>query len=166
MEDDDKEVIRKDITEILNKTIHQNGWETLMSSDYGEYFTVTEIGKEIIIDNKKLSAKKLNIILEEIGFIKRNGKKIVLTEKGKEFGRYAISINIHSKKNIITDSGYAKYKKTVISKIKEYLEVKSILEENQKSITFKISKEPIELESTPEPINYSVVEEEKENETK
>ena len=136
---------KEEIKEILNETIKENSWDMLTSSDYSEYVNVTTLGKEIIVNEKKLSEMKVNEILEEMDFIRKEGKRIILTEKGKEYGRYAIAISMHSSKPLITDSGYAKYKKTVIPVIKEYLEIKSILEGNEKTITFKVSKESLEI---------------------
>ena len=136
---------KEEMEEILKETIKENNWDTLTSADYAEYVNVTDIGKKIIVKGKRLSGRKINEILEEMNFIKRDGKRIILTEKGKEYGRYAIAISMHSSKPLITDSGYAKYKKTVIPVIKEYLEIKSILEGNEKTITFKVSKESLEI---------------------
>lgn len=159
---------KEEIEEIVNVAIKENQWDTLTSKDYGEYVNVTAIGKEITVKGKKISGMKINEILEEMKYITRDGKRIVLTEKGKEFGRYAIAIKINSTKPIITDNGYAKYKKTIIPKIKEYLEVKSVLEENKKEVTIIRHKEPIEILPKPRPVKiiYSKNEEEKENGTK
>ena len=121
---------KEEIEEIVNVAIKENHWDTLTSKDYEEYLKVTDIGKEIVVNGKKLRGKDVNDLLEEMKFITRNGKKIILTEEGKKYGRYAISIVTHSTKPIIQDKGYAIYKKTIIQKIKEYLEVKAVLEEN------------------------------------
>ena len=161
LEDKEKIEIQSEIKSIVNTTAKENHWERLISKDYEEYITVTQIGKEITIEGITLSGQKVNNILEEMEYIKRDGKRIVLTEKGKKVGRYAICIKVNSTKPLITDKAYVKYKKSVVQDIKEYLEMKSFLCNNSK--TYKIRYvEPLNIEK-PKEIRIVVKEKEEEN---
>ncbi len=162
LEDKEKIEIKSEINDIVNATIKENHWERLSSKDYEEYITPTQVGKEITIEGKTLSGQKVNNILEEMEYIKRDGKKIILTEKGKKVGRYAICIKINSTKPLITDIASVKYKRLIEQDIKEYLEMKRFLCNNSKTIKI-IYTEPIE---TPKPNEIKIIVKDEEEENK
>lgn len=115
------EKIREKIELIVNNTIQQNNWNKLSSNEYVELLKVTEIGKQININGKSITGAEVTDILEEIGICKRENEKIILTDKGKLYGKYAISICLSTNKHIVTDKGYAKYKIEVIDLIKKFI---------------------------------------------
>lgn len=130
LNEEEKMKAKLEFTEIVEDAIKENGWERLTSKDFGEYYTPTDIGKEIIVSGKNLSGQKVNKILEEMDYIKRDGERIILTEKGKKVGRYVICIKINSSKSIINNIAYAKYRKSIIQDIQNYLDLKQ-KEENK-----------------------------------
>ena len=89
------EDLKEQIETIVKKTIEENEWEKLSSKDYEEFMKVTEIGEQIIFQGKKIKPEEVTDILEELEFCKRKGTVIRLTEKGKKYGRYAISIYLY-----------------------------------------------------------------------
>lgn len=110
--------LEHEIKKIIEKTIKENKWDKLTSKEYEEYLKVTDIAKEIPYNGKTLKGEEVTDILEELGFCKRENGIIRLTEEGKKYGRYVISIHLSNDKPIVTDKGYAKYK----------IEVKEIIE--------------------------------------
>ncbi len=115
------EKIRKQIETIVDTTIKENNWEKLTSKEYEEFLAVTEIAKKVIIDEKAITGAEVNDILEELGFCKRIDEKIILTNEGKRYGRYVVSIHLSTKSNMVTDKGYAKYKIEVIDIITKFI---------------------------------------------
>ena len=115
------ENIREQIETIVNNTIQENNWKNLTSKEYSEFSNVTEIGKQININDKSITGAEVTDVLEEIGICKRENERIILTDKGKLYGRYAISICLSTNNPIVTDKGYAKYKMEVKELIEKFL---------------------------------------------
>ena len=115
------ENIREQIETIVNNTIQENNWKNLTSKEYSEFSNVTEIGKQININDKSITGAEVTDVLEEIGICKRENDRIILTDKGKLYGRYAISICLSTNNPIVTDKGYAKYKMEVKELIEKFL---------------------------------------------
>lgn len=111
----------KKIKEIVNKAIEENNWNKLSSTEYEEFFKVTELAEQINFEGKKLRREEVTDILEELKICKRQDKKIILTDKGKKYGRYVISICLSDNTPIITDKGYIKYKIEVKEMIDEFI---------------------------------------------
>ncbi|MCI8397369.1 MAG: hypothetical protein HFJ52_07130 [Clostridia bacterium] len=130
--------LKEEIKEIVNHTIKENNWDSLVSKKYGEFFTPTELSIHIIFNDKKITGTEVNDILEELHFFERVDEKIILTEEGKEYGRYAIAIHLSDNKPIITDKGYAKYRMEVVDIINQFISenpqflIKKREERNQK----------------------------------
>ena len=115
------EKLKEDIKEIVNHTIKENNWGSLVSKEYGEFFTPTELSIHIIFNDKKITGTEVNDILEELHFCERVDEKIVLTEEGKKYGRYAVAIHLSDKNPIITDKGYAKYRREIVDIINQFI---------------------------------------------
>lgn len=115
------ENIREQIETIVNNTIQENNWKNLTSKEYSEFSNVTEIGKQININDKSITGAEVTDVLEEIGICKRENERILLTDKGKLYGRYVISIYLSANNHIVTDKGYVKYKMEVKELIEKFL---------------------------------------------
>lgn len=115
------ENIREQIETIVNNTIQENNWKNLTSKEYSEFSNVTEIGKQININDKSITGAEVTDVLEEIGICKRENERILLTDKGKLYGRYVISIYLSASNHIVTDKGYVKYKMEVKELIEKFL---------------------------------------------
>ena len=113
--------LRENIEMIVNKTIEENKWDKLSSTDYGEFLKVTEIGEKVTFKGKKITGAEVTDILEELGICERKDSTIKLTEEGKKYGRYVISIHISDKSPHVTDKGYAKYKIEVKDLIEKFI---------------------------------------------
>lgn len=113
--------LNEEIKSIVDNTIEENNWRMLASKEYSEFFTPTELAKDIKLKDKKITGAEVNNILEELHFFERVDGKIILTEEGKKYGRYAIAIHLSNDKPIITDKGYAKYKIEVVDIIKKFI---------------------------------------------
>lgn len=112
---------KKEIVEIVEKAIKENNWEKLSSKEYEGFQTVTEIAEKITLNGKKVKPEEINDILEEMELCKRIDKKVILTEKGKQYGRYVICIHLLKDKPIVTDKGYVKYKIEVKELIEKFI---------------------------------------------
>lgn len=135
------ENIKEQIETIVNTTIKQNGWKKLTSEEYIEFLKVTEIGKLVIFKGKSITGAEVTDVLEEIGICKRENERIILIDKGKLYGRYAISICLSTNNPIVTDKGYAKYKMEVKELIEKFLlENPQFIENKQKERDTKINK--------------------------
>lgn len=115
------ERLKEQIKKIIGNTIVENNWDKLASKEYNEFFKPTELAIHITFNDKKITGAEVNDVLEELHFFERVDEKIVLTEKGKEYGRYAIAIKLSDKQPIITDKGYAKYRIEVVDVIKKFI---------------------------------------------
>lgn len=149
------ENIREQIETIVNNTIQENNWENLTSKEYSEFSNVTEIGKQIDFNDKSITRAEVTDVLEEIGICKRENERIILTDKGKLYGRYAISICLSTNNPIVTDKGYAKYKMEVKDLIEKFLlenpqfiESKRKERNTKRNKTRNLNKEKIYKEGT------------------
>lgn len=149
------ENIREQIETIVNNTIQENNWENLTSKEYSEFSNVTEIGKQINFNDKSITGAEVTDVLEEIGICKRENERIILTDKGKLYGRYAISICLSTNNPIVTDKGYAKYKMEVKDLIEKFLlenpqfiESKRKERNTKRNKTRNLNKEKIYKEGT------------------
>lgn len=149
------ENIREQIETIVNNTIQENNWENLTSKEYSEFSNVTEIGKQIDFNDKSITGAEVTDVLEEIGICKRENERIILTDKGKLYGRYAISICLSTNNPIVTDKGYAKYKMEVKDLIEKFLlenpqfiESKRKERNTKRNKTRNLNKEKIYKEGT------------------
>ena len=109
------------IREQIEKIIKENGWNKMTSKEYEEFMKVTEIAKMVTFNEKTITGAEVNDILEKLGFCERIDKRVILTEKGKKYGRYVISIYLSTKSPIVTDKGYAKYKIEVVDIIEKFI---------------------------------------------
>ncbi len=149
------ENIREQIETIVNNTIQENNWENLTSKEYSEFSNVTEIGKQINFNDKSITGAEVTDVLEEIGICKRENERIILTDKGKLYGRYVISICLSTNNPIVTDKGYAKYKMEVKDLIEKFLlenpqfiESKRKERNTKRNKTRNLNKEKIYKEGT------------------
>lgn len=149
------ENIREQIETIVNNTIQENNWENLTSKEYSEFSNVTEIGKQINFNDKSITGAEVTDVLEEIGICKRENERIILTDKGKLYGGYAISICLSTNNPIVTDKGYAKYKMEVKDLIEKFLlenpqfiESKRKERNTKRNKTRNLNKEKIYKEGT------------------
>lgn len=112
----------KEIELKINNMLEKNNWKTIISDDdMREYQPISNYKNEI-----GLSAKKTNEKLEEMQFIKRdseNKKEIVLTEKGKKFGKEIISFFVSEKGGglLLKTNSYIHWNKQVVEKIKNFI---------------------------------------------
>ena len=135
------ENIREQIETIVNTTIQENNWKNLTSKEYSEFSNVTEIGKQININDKSITGAEVTDVLEEIGICKRENERILLTDKGKLYGRYVISIYLSANNHIVTDKGYVKYKMEVKELIEKFLlENQQFIENKRKERNTKRNK--------------------------
>lgn len=135
------ENIREQIETIVNNTIQENNWKNLTSKEYSEFSNVTEIGKQININDKSITGAEVTDVLEEIGICKRENERILLTDKGKLYGRYVISIYLSANNHIVTDKGYVKYKMEVKELIEKFLlENQQFIENKRKERNTKRNK--------------------------
>lgn len=94
----------------------------LVSESKSRFLTATEIGKLVSSDEAKVSAQKVNKILESLGYQEQyektyGGKAWKMTEKGKAFG-------------VLIDSGQRDGEGTAIQQLKWLQDIVKVVEES------------------------------------
>lgn len=114
----------KEKIEEMNAWIEENGWKKVLpGDDFWKYEPISKYKDELGI-----GAIKSNQILEKMGFIIRENKnedkqQIVVTEKGKKFGRQMIKIIVIPKDQvyIFKAEKYVVWSPEIVRQIKNYL---------------------------------------------
>ncbi len=115
---------KKEKIEEMNAWIEENGWKKVLpGDDFWKYEPISKYKDELGI-----GAIKSNQILEKMGFIIRENKnedkqQIVVTEKGKKFGRQMIKIIVIPKDQvyIFKAEKYVVWSPEIVRQIKNYL---------------------------------------------
>lgn len=114
----------KEKIEEINVWIEENGWKKIFpGDDFWKYEPISKYKNEL-----GMGAIKSNQILEKMGLIIREdkskgGQAIVVTERGKEFGRQMIEIIVIPKGQvyILKAKKYVVWAPEIVQEIKKYL---------------------------------------------
>ena len=120
----------KEKIEEMNAWIRENGWKKVLpGDDFWKYEPISKYKDELGI-----SGKKANEYLEKMGYIVRkeisvdkNGKTkkvIILTEKGKKFGKQMLNLVIIEKDKVyvLKVEKYVVWSPQIVDEIKRFLE--------------------------------------------
>lgn len=121
--------MKDEIKKEINEWIKQNGWHKILpDKDFAIYEPISNYKNEL-----GLTGKKANEYLEKMGYIIRkesysdkNGKTknlIILTEKGKRFGRQMINLVIVKKDiaYILKVEKYVIWSPEIVNEIKKFI---------------------------------------------
>lgn len=118
----------KERIEKVNMWIEENGWKKILTDDdIWQYEPIYNFKNEL-----GLTGRKANECLEKMGFIireeknkgkEKTTKRIILTEKGKEFGKQMIKLIVIPKNErfILKAEQYVIWSPKIVKEIKNYL---------------------------------------------